>query len=199
MPLPAAQALPPPRRLRPSLPPTRSYRRRDTHNPTRDRKAVTRDRGPARGRARPQRDRASLLDGELDLRLRPHVRVVVIGEVDLELVLARREVLVGDRRGEGRRVVAGHPELLGDQAVLARVLREVELALVHLEVEVALAWTRRLADGLRRDLEVRELDRGRDRATHPRLVLGRGERDGRLGTARLLGARGRVRRARLVV
>src|SRR4051794_24110859 len=62
-------------------------------------------------------------DRERDRRLRADRRVVVVGEEHDELVLALREVLVGDRRRHRRRVRSGDTELRGKRAVRARVLR----------------------------------------------------------------------------
>src|SRR3954452_18855583 len=100
------------------------------------------------------------------------VGVVVVCQVDEQRVFPSRDVAVGDRgRGRGR-VRALRSELDGGLSVRARVLREVVLAVVQREVQMALSLLRRLADVARRELEVSELDLGRDRGCDLRALLG---------------------------
>src|SRR3954452_24927862 len=146
--------------------------------------------------------RIFLLDRERSRRGRARGRVVVVGQLDLQHVLALRDALVGDLLRDRGRVLAGHAELLGELAVLPRVLRVVELAAVEREVHVALAERRLLAHVLRVELEVRERDHRRELGADLRVRLGLAEGDAHLRSLNLL-RRGRRRggctRAALVV
>src|SRR3954471_6406551 len=102
--------------------------------------------------------RIALADREVDRRLRAECRMVVVREEHEEVVLARGQVRVLDHRCDRRRVLARDPERLREVAVRAGVLRVVELAAVHLEVEVAPAGLVALADVRGVEAEVRERD-----------------------------------------
>src|SRR3954471_24135523 len=119
-----------------------------------------------------------LLDGEGEGLLGPGVRVVgvaVAHEEHGDLVLALGQALIGDLVVDRRGVLALYAELHRELAVGAGVPGEVALAAVHLEVLVALAGLRLLADVLRVDREVLRPDGHRDRVAG---LLGLQRRDG---------------------
>src|SRR3954452_8032116 len=130
--------------------------------------------------------RIFLLDRERSRRGRARGRVVVVGQLDLQHVLALRDALVGDLLRDRGRVLAGHAELLGELAVLPRVLGEVVLAAVEREVHVALAELRGLPDVLRIEREVRQGDHRRELGADLRVRLGLLEGDAHLGPLDLL-------------